>query len=388
MRVSVCCFAKFHSFHLAEQLHKRNSLESLYTSFYGKIGNKQNNFGIELPGTKVQTNLFSALIHYGYNPFSEIWGHDVFGKWAAKHIFNENIVVTWGLSALPIIQKARERNIISIVERGSAHATTQRNLLIEEYEKYGQPTNDLRRSFSSERMERELLEYELTDYIEVPSEFARRTFVEQGVPETKLIKGFLGVDLSLFEELPKSDDVFRVIYTGQMSLQKGVHYLLQAFAELRLPNAELWLIGSLNSEIEPFFNKYRAVFRHIAPVAQEELYRYFAQGSIFVICSIQDGFGQVLPQAMACGLPVIATENTGASDVIEDGLEGFTIPIRDVAAIKEKILYFYEDPEACYEMGQAAKRKVRQGLTWNDYGDFILKTYTRIVEEKQGRVNG
>lgn len=379
MKISVFCPTKFHAFHLAEQLQKHDSLEYLYTSFYGNFGKKRNNYGINIAGEHIRTNLLFAALAYGYNPFSDLWLWQNFGKWAAKQVRDEDIVISWGLSALPIIQKAKERGIITIVERGSAHATAQRDLLIEEYEQYGQPTDTLKRSFSSQRMERELLEYELADYITVPSEFAKRSFIEQGIPDSKLIKCFRGINLKHFRQLPKEDDIFRVIYTGAMSLQKGVHYLLQAFAELNLPNAELWLFGGELPEIMPFFEKYRGHYRHFGSVPQQKLHEYYAHGSVFAICSIQDGFAQVVPQAMACGLPVITTFNTGASDVVEEAVDGFVIPIRDVDAIKEKILYLYENPEICHQMGQVAKRKVQEGLTWDDYGDFIVEKYLAIL---------
>ena len=64
----------------------------------------------------------------------------------------------------------------------------------------------------------------------------------------------------------------------------------------------------------------------------------------------------VTVQAMACGLPVICTTNAGAADIIREGRDGFILPIRDVDAIKEKILYFYENPEAVRDMGSRLPR--------------------------------
>ena len=66
----------------------------------------------------------------------------------------------------------------------------------------------------------------------------------------------------------------------------------------------------------------------------------------------------VQAQAMACGLPVICTTNTGGADLVREGRDGFILPIRDVEAIKEKILYFYENPEACTAMGESARSRV------------------------------
>ena len=59
--------------------------------------------------------------------------------------------------------------------------------------------------------------------------------------------------------------------------------------------------------------------------------------------------------------------------------EGFIIPIRDVKALKERILFFYENPEKCKEMGWAAKRKIQKGFTWDDYGERMIKAYSEIL---------
>lgn len=379
MRAAVFCMAKFHSFHMAQQLHRFDSLDRLYTSFYGGFGKRRNDSGINLPREKVCTDFISTFLTYVYSPGTELWTWNHFGNWAARFVEEQDIVISWGLSALPIIHEAQKRSIVSIVERGSAHAAVQRDLLVAEYEMHGQPTDTLQRSFSPQRMERELLEYELADYIEVPSEFAKRSFMEQGISEKKLIKRFLSANLSDFYELPKKDDIFRVVYTGHMSLRKGVHYLLQAFAELNLPNAELWLIGTQLPEIAFFFERYRDNYTYFGHVARSELHKYYASASVFAICSIEEGLAQVQPQAMACGLPVICTTNTGGEDLIEEGNEGFVIPIRNIEAIKEKILFLYENRDSCYQMGQAAKKRVQNSLTWDDYGALMIKQFTEIL---------
>ena len=84
-------------------------------------------------------------------------------------------------------------------------------------------------------------------------------------------------------------------------------------------------------------------------------------------------------QAMACGLPVICTTNTGGEDIIRNGKEGFVVPIRDVEALKEKILYLYNNPEKCKRMGYNAKKMVRENFTWDYYGDRIIKKYKEIL---------
>lgn len=383
MRVSVCCPTKFWAFYLAEQLYKRGLLKRLYTSYYGRWGGKRNNDGLNISRDRVSTNLISALLYYAHNPGDHLFRSHFFGNWVAGQLSTEDIVTSWGLAALPIIRRAHQLDIMALVERGSSHALVQRDILLEEYEKWGGPTDELRRSFSQARLEQELLEYDLADYIVIPSSFVERSFLDYGIPREKLIKIPFGVDLRTFQQLPKQDTIFRVVFAGSMSLRKGVPYLLQAFAELKLPRAELWLVGGKLPEIDPFFRRYEGTFRYFGHQPQAGLPAYYAQGSVFAICSVEEGMALVQLQGMACGLPLVCTPHTGGDDLVEDGKEGFVVPIRNVAALKEKILYLYQHQDICYEMGQAAKQKVQQGYSWHNYGTRIAKAYQRILQHKE-----
>ena len=88
-------------------------------------------------------------------------------------------------------------------------------------------------------------------------------------------------------------------------------------------------------------------------------------------------------QAMACGLPLICSTNTGGDDLItKDGEEGFVIPIKNVEAIKEKILYLYNNQDIAKEMGQKAKKRMESGFTWEDYGNRYIKNLEEIYATK------
>ena len=92
----------------------------------------------------------------------------------------------------------------------------------------------------------------------------------------------------------------------------------------------------------------------------------------------------VQPQAMACGLPIICTTNTGGADLIgDDNKAGYVIPIRDVEALKAKILNLYENRALTHEMGQNAKARVSQDLTWADYGARYANNIQKLVRARQ-----
>jgi len=90
----------------------------------------------------------------------------------------------------------------------------------------------------------------------------------------------------------------------------------------------------------------------------------------------------VVLEAMAVGLPVICSTNVGAKDVVREGIDGFIVPIRDTEALKEKIIFLYEHPQLCKEMGEAARENVIRNYTWQHYGERIIETYKKIYENK------
>lgn len=380
MKVTISVGGRFHAFYSAQQLLKRGYLYQFITSYpkfevakYGISKEKVNSVIIkEIMGRGWER--IPAYLKNFYNPQYLI--HEVYDR-EASHLYKKSdICVAFSSFALHTIRKAKKMGAITILERGSSHILYQMEILKEEYEKFG-----LKPKLAHPKIiEKELMEYDEADYIAIPSSFVKRTFLERGFLERKLILVPYGVDLESFRRIPKEDKIFRIIHCGAISFRKGTQYLLQAFYELNLANAELWLIGDIEEELKPLLKRYdngKVFCKGIFP--QKQLYKYYSMGSVFVLASIEEGLALVIPQAMSCGLPVICTVNTGGGDLIDNEKEGFIVPIRDVQALKEKILFFYDNPEKRDEMGQAALIKVRSGFTWDNYGNKLVSCYERIL---------
>ena len=381
MKITISVLGRFWLFYLAKQLQDQEFLAKLITS-YPKF--EAIKYGIN------PANIDSLLIHEIHNRgwrkisrFTESLFNpqymifELFDRHASRHIKNHCDIFA-GLSGCSLysLRRARQMGAKTVLERGSSHMLYQRKILEEEYRKFGLEKEVVHPKV----VERELTEYQEADFIAIPSQFVKETFLQQGIPEARLIHVPYGVDLTNFYPAPKQDNVFRIIHCGNISLRKGVHYLLQAFAELNLPRAELWLIGSMTDEIKPFLRKWASpAIRHQGPFPERELHRYYSQGSVFCLASIEEGLAMVQAQAMACGLPVICTTNTGGADLVREGRDGFILPIRDVDAIKEKILYFYENPEAGRHMGESAREAVQAGFSWSDYGHKMIAAYQKIL---------
>ena len=222
----------------------------------------------------------------------------------------------------------------------------------------------------------------MADSVVVPSNFVKRTFLQHEFDESKVYVNPFGVNLSEFhhdEQSVAQEETFRVIFVGGMSFRKGVHYLLKAFDELALKDAELWLVGGMTPDIEPLIEKAPKNVHYFPPVLQHELAEYYKKASVFVMCSIEEGLAMVQVQAMACGLPLICTTNTGGEDLIDEGEDGFVLPIRDVEAVKEKIQLLYDNRDLCRAMGQKAGKKMRSDWSWDRYGDRAIKNMQALL---------
>ncbi len=387
-KVDVSVIGRFHAFNLAKSLQDKNILNKLFTSLpkyrAADFGIKRENV-ITCWWCEILIRVLRKFKLLDKNPSKSYWYHHCYMNALNRYTkkTNADIFICFAGVSLDAIKIAKDKGMITILERGSSHRIYQQNILKEEYLKTNTFTN-LDFSQNEEVFQRELIEYDLVDFISIPSSFVKRTFIEQNISNDKLIINPYGVNLDEFKQIPKEDNVFRIIFAGGGSLRKGYHYLLQAFSELSLSNCELWHLGSINDEIKPFlkkFNNKNWILKGHIP--QKELFKYYSQGSVFVLPSLEDGFGMVIFQAMACGLPVILSENTGGYDAItKDGEEGFVIPIRDVEAIKEKIWYLYNNQDIAREMGQKAKIKVSNGFSWEDYGNRYIKNLEEIYANK------
>ncbi len=384
MKVIISVGGRFHAFNLAQQLLKKDYLDFIITSYPKFMTRKWG-----LPDNKVKTIFLKEILYRGwlklpkiiknlYNP--QYLTCNLFDIIASKKVKKADIFVVWSSFGLYSLRKAKELGAKVVLECGSSHILYATKILKEEYEKFGvKPSiESLPHPKTTEKM---LQEYQEADYIAIPSFFVKRTFLENNIPESKLIHIPYGVDLSNFKQVPKKDNIFRIIFAGTICLRKGVQYLIQAFNELKLPNSELVLLGYVDEDIKDFLKRHlndKIIIKH---VPHFELYKEYSQGSIFVLPSIEEGLARVILEAMACGLPVIVTTNTGGEDIIREGIDGFIIPIRDIEKLKEKILYFYKNPEIVKEMGENAKQRVKTGFTWDDYGEKMINAYQMILQK-------
>ena len=387
MKISIVVGGRFHAFDLAQYLNENKLLEKLITS-YPKFYIKRNYKNIDIKRVdtiilKELLNRFLEKINFLKKNFDVNYlSSNYFRKQAIKLIdYNKNdIILGWSGFSLDTFKKAKNYNCLKILERGSTHILFQNEILKEEYDLLGLKPN----LPSSHIIEVEQEEYKIADHIMVPSEFAKSTFIKKGFDGSKISKVPYGVNLSLFKSKKKIKDTkFRIIYTGMLSVRKGVIYLLEAFSELNLKNAELVLIGSIENSLKKKIIKYfdnRNVVYYPA-INQSKLATYYSNSDLFVTCSIEEGLAMVQMQAMASGLAIICTENSGGRELVDENYNGFIVDIRNVDVLKQKILYLYNNRDQLYQMGLNSENKARNFFSWDKYGFEVIKKYKELLNK-------
>jgi glycosyltransferase involved in cell wall biosynthesis len=274
-------------------------------------------------------------------------------------------------SALATIRRAAAHGTMSVLDYPVSHHRFAQSLLQEELRL--QPSYAATMQFHevpeprAARLDRELRE---SDVIAALSEFHRSTFVEAGIPAEKVIVNNFGVDGRRFTPPDLvAEHPFRALFVGQLTQRKGLSYAVDGFERAAISGAELWLVGQPVGAEKPWLGVGGVrEMPAVAPAAMPDVYR---QGDVLLLPSFVEGLARVVLEAMASGLVVIATPNTGAEDLIEDGVSGWIVPIRDADAIAERLHELASKPDLRARMGQAA-RIVAEGRTWSAYGSRML----------------
>lgn len=381
MEVTIQVPGTFHAFRLAEQLEKKGYLKKIITTNPHLVIEKYREENVDF--NKIDS-IPLRVIREGLNRIPKInqmnynfYLNRIFESLASKKIDYPDIFVGWSGSSFKSIKKANEQGAITIVERGSSHIEFQKEILEEEYAKFG-----MQKEVVDKRVvNKELKEYDEADYISTPSEFVKKSFIEKGVNEKKIIKTPYGANLDhlRYNESFNYENP-NILFFGGKPIRKGLIYLLRAWNELKYKNSNLIIKTILNKKVNELFKIYNSDKISFISDYIEDINELYHRADIFVLPSLEDGFGMVIPEAMACGLPVITSKNTGGEDIIEDGKNGFVIPIRDKEAIKEKIQYFYKNPKEMDKMSKNA-RETAEKFTWDRYGEKILKKYENILDK-------
>jgi len=284
-------------------------------------------------------------------------------------------VIGFSYASLEVFEKATAQGICCILDQIDP-AFYEWEIVKEERSKFSDwETNQAESEPSCECKSRIRKEWELADTIIVNSEFSRRALIGAGVLGEKIEVSAPAIEfderLSKMSPQKSQGGRLRVLFLGILCLRKGVHYFLEAARMLHRAgrNVQFTLAGS--SMIRPEkLREYADVAAHIGRVPRRDVPNLLVETDVLVLPSISEGFAFVQIEAMAQGVPVIATTNTG--DAVRDGVDGFRIPIRSAEAIADRIARLDDDRELLREFSRNALERAR---------DFSLENYCKTFPE-------
>jgi len=285
--------------------------------------------------------------------------------------------------ALATFRAAHARgDLVCVFDQPSAHWRTVRRLLAEEA--------DLRPAWaatliglrdSAAKLARKDEELALAHRLVVASHFTRRSLTEHFGPQVAITVVPYGAPAPMVVEphARANNEPLHLFFAGNLTQAKGVAYLREALERLTFP-WHLTLAGARPAggpvELDALLADPRCTW--LGHVPHPTLMALMTEAHAFVFPSLMDGFGLVLYEAMAAGLPVITTPNTAGPDILEDGTEGFIVPIRNPDAIAERLTLLHDDEDRRRAMGTAALARAAAS-SWRTYEDRVAAFVDEVL---------
>lgn len=227
---------------------------------------------------------------------------------------------------------------------------------------------------------RKLKEFDLADRLMVYSEFHEMSFLRQGVAPERLFQNPLWVDIDFWQPviMPKrfsaSHDVLRLLFVGELSLRKGLPFLFKALELLNAP-ARLTLAGRPTHQFPIPSQIGRAEIVATGPLTKHRLRELYAEHDLLVLPSVADAFGWVAVEAMACGLPVLLSDNCGAP--VPD--PAWRVAALDSRAIAARLQHYLDQPERLSEDGTVC-RSFAANFTPGRFRAQIKTIYAELLD--------
>ncbi len=317
-----------------------------------------------------------------------IWEHQehAFDRACSRLVATEQPDVFMGVehAALAALQTSRKHGIAAGLIYPSLHHRFRKKWLDPELARYpqllGESARDIRGRDAARDARRDE-EMGTADFIHANSEVTARSLVEAGFPADRIVTVPLGAPAAAAEsELsPGPPDSPSVLFVGNVALHKGAHHLIDAWRNVaRSRPARLDLYGrwALPDSYRPAAGENMAAH---GPASSEAIRGAMRRASVLVLPSVCDGFGMVVTEAMAQGLPVICSSNAGASQLVVDGENGFIVAPANPERLAECIVWCLENPHPLHAMGRAAL-KTAANWGWPHFREQFARDLTSMLE--------
>ncbi|NOU35151.1 MAG: glycosyltransferase family 4 protein [Kiritimatiellaceae bacterium] len=305
---------------------------------------------------------------------------NLFDLFSGTRRLNSRLVWAYVEMNTLLIRRAKKKGIPVVLDNPIAHMRRFCEDLKPEYEALGLEFHEKHIRRWTQKAEEE---YAYADWFNVGSRFVKKTLVGRGVPSEKIFVNHTGVDSRRWEEAFKNRKHDRrtmtFVCTAHITPRKGIQYLIKAWEQASLEDAELLICGGGALPWERICPKMPDNIRFIGPVKHRQLMDIYAGSDVYVLPSLLEGFVRSGLEAMASGLPLIITEETGLTDVCSDGAEGWVIPARNTDQLAERLVWCRANPDAVRVAGERAFMKM-QGRSFDSYGARCAAIARAIIE--------
>jgi glycosyltransferase involved in cell wall biosynthesis len=287
-------------------------------------------------------------------------------------------VYTFNSAGLELLRFARRQGLRTVVEQTMAPHAVERRLLQEQRQRFPGWEGALPPDSCDEFCEREQAEWELADFVLCGSPFVREAMASAGAATSCVVVPY-GVDEHFaVPDRPPRDGPLRVLTVGAVGLRKGSPDVLATASQLK-GIATFRMVGP--AHVSPAVERdlqARVDLRGVVPRA--EVVGHYAWADVFLLPSVCEGSATATYEALACGLPVVCTPNTGS--VVRDGVDGFLVPVGAPAAIAEHLGRLAADRTLLRRLADNARQRAAD-FTLARYRHRLLEAVTRPPQEGQ-----
>ncbi|HEY2892116.1 MAG TPA: glycosyltransferase family 4 protein [Dongiaceae bacterium] len=295
-------------------------------------------------------------------------------RWLKRHVALGTTGTFHGFqeSCFRSLATAKSRGLTAMLESTLPPSTLP--IVAAEYHRLGVPWHG-----ESNPSPELLAELPRADFHIAQSAFAERSLIDYGVDPGRIFRMPLGVDTARFRpaDKPRQGGLFRAFFAGQMSVRKGVHHLLAAWQAAGLDDAELVFAGApRDAYIRELIAKAGSGVRHLGFVPHAKLHEAYQGADVFVFPSLAEGGVYVIYEALAAGLPCIVSANAGSA--VREGIEGFVVPVGDVATLAVRLVQLAGDEALRRRMAVAARARAER-FAWPNFYRRIGIMYREAV---------
>lgn len=325
---------------------------------------------------------YSKKIYYWFNKKTQ----DSFGKKVARFAIKHNVdaVICYDTNSL-ICFKILEKKAPHI-KRIIDHAHPPRNFLYHVYQEKINSAGKFKETYEASGyiLNEEIAnsfatEIKLANYHIIASSFSKKALTFNKVKDKHIFICAYGVDSNKFKVSQQKDtEKLKVLFVGEINQRKGIKQILEAAKELKNTNIEFNLVGMGKAYKSYLYDDFEEFVNFKGRVSYEELMQEYASNHIFIFPSMGEGFGLVLLEALASGLPIIASKNCAGPDLIDTGKNGFIIDAGNTEQLKQQIIWFKNNQIKIIEMSKNARQTALQ-FSWNNYEECLVNNLNKIL---------